>query len=659
MTSAQQLFNGAVSALNGRNLPEAERLFKKLLRIDEKHVPALNLLTVVLMSMDRFSDAEKFIARAVKLNQSSDVSFYNYGLISKKLNKPQQALEQFSRALALNRNVPESWNNRGTIFNDLRNFEAALSDFEYATRLNVNYAEAHANKGNSLYELRRYDEALAAYDRALSLRPELVEAWVGRGNVLNRLKRHDDATLAYARVQALKPDFDFIKGLVVHQKMLCCDWSDLARLVDEITADLLAGRKSAEPFGLLAVARSEESMQRCAQLWNRSKYPGTASALSRRKAGADDRIRVGYLSSDLRDQATSHLIVGMLEAHDKSRFEIVAIDNGWDDNSPVRVRINSAVSKVVDISRLSDIAAAERIREEQIDILVNLNGYFGDERTGVFANRPSPIQVNYLGFPGTLGADYMDYIVADKWVLPPDNMRYYNEKVVYLPDSYQANDRNRAIGIAPSSREECGLPAEGVVFCCFNNNYKITPWVFDSWARILNRVNGSVLWLIEDNPAAADNLRKEAGRRGLDSSRLVFAGRLPLADHLARHALADLFLDTAPCNAHTTASDALWAGLPVLTRIGETFAGRVAASLLNAAGLPELITQSSEAYEALAIELTQDRERLASFKERLQRNRLTMPLFDTRRYTDHIETGYREMYRRHQAGLPPDHIEVH
>ncbi len=334
------------------------------------------------------------------------------------------------------------------------------------------------------------------------------------------------------------------------------------------------------------------------------------------------------------------------------------IDNGWDDRSEIRKRINASAHKIIDIRGLSDASAAEAIRENEIDILINLNGYFGEERTRVFAQRPAPIQVNYLGFPGTLGAPYIDYIIGDQIVVPPDHRKFYTEKTVYLPHCYQANDCKKVIGSYKITRVDCGLPDNAFVFCCFNNNYKIVPTVFESWMRILDRIDDSVLWLTEDNAAAALNLKQEASARGIGPERLVFAKRLPLADHLARHRLADLFLDTLPYNAHTTGSDALWAGLPVLTLIGETFAGRVGASLLSAIGLPELITSTPQEYETLAIELAKSPEKMATIRHKLANNRLTTPLFDTPQFTRHIEAAYVAMYERFRSNMPVEHIYI-
>lgn len=657
MNSPDRTFQEALAALNARNLPAAERLFRDVLQGEPQHVPALNLLTAVLMAAERFGEAEPFIERAVRLNQGSDVSFYNYGLIAKRLHKPDQALAHFDRALRLNGAVPDTWNNRGTVLNDLRRYEAAIADFDRAIALNPALVPAFCNKAKSLDRLGRFDEALAVYDRALALGPNFAEAWFGRGHVCNRLLRYDDAADAYSKAAQLDPRLPFARGLALHQKMLCCDWSGLAAEVDGIAQDISARKPSADPFGWQGLATSEASLQFCARIYNEHKHPPVKAEPAAPRERAGGKLRVGYLSGEFRDQATSQLIVGTLECHDRSRFAVYGFDNGWDDRSPIRRRIDGALDEMVPIAGLGDAAAAEAIVARQIDILVNLNGYFGEQRTGVFARRVAPIQVNYLGFPGTLGAPYMDYIVADRGVIPPGSRGHYDEKVVYLPHTYQANDRQRPAG-GDCVRADYGLPERGFVFCCFNNNYKIMPAQLDAWAAILKAAGDSVLWLLQDNAVAASNLRCEAQARGLEANRLIFAERIASSAHLARHRLADLFLDTLPYNAHTTASDALWAGLPVLTQVGTTFPGRVAASLLNAAGLPELITATAEDYVRTAIDLAADPARLAAVKDKLQRNRLTAPLFDTALFTRHLEDAYWQMHRRYLAGLAPDHLEV-
>ncbi|HEX7883613.1 MAG TPA: tetratricopeptide repeat protein, partial [Afipia sp.] len=507
----------------------------------------------------------------------------------------------------------------------------------------------------------RFDDALAAYRQALALKPDIVESWTGAGLTLHKLKRHDESATAYEAARKLNPSYPFLKGILLHQRMLACDWRDIGNLVKEIEDDIAAGRLSAEPFGWQGLATSDQSLRKCAELYNAAMFPADRNVPVARPDNGDktrQRINIGYLSGEFRAQATSILMTGVLEQHDTSRFEVTAFDNGWDDGSDIRKRIAAAVHRIVDLRSLTDAQAVHAIRDSGIDILVNLNGYFGDDRTAVFAQRPAPVQVNYLGFPGTLGAAYIDYIVADAIVIPDTQRPFFTEKVVHLPDSYQANDRTRAIADRAFTRDELGLPPDGFVFCCFNNNYKITPQTFDGWMRILERVPGSVLWLIEDNPVASANLRKEAAARAIAPGRLVFAPRMPLPEHLARHRYADLFLDTLPYNAHTTASDALWAGLPILTCKGDTFAGRVAASLLASVGLPELVTSSQADYERTAAELATQPDRLTALRKKLADNRLTAPLFDIVRFTRHLEQAYAAMHARRKAGQKPDHIVI-
>ncbi|HEY9029384.1 MAG TPA: hypothetical protein VIP05_34175, partial [Burkholderiaceae bacterium] len=384
----------------------------------------------------------------------------------------------------------------------------------------------------------------------------------------------------------------------------------------------------------------------CAGNWSAANSSAQPALVARGAALGNARIRVGYLGGEFRNQATSILAAELFELHDKSRVEIVMFDNGWDDGSTLRQRMNAAFDEVVSISALTDDAAARAIAERRIDVLVNLNGWFGLGRTGVFARRPAPLQVNFLGFPGTLGAGYLDVIVADADVIPPGEETAYVEHVLRLPHSYQPNDRRRAIAAAPT-RASLGLPEGATVFACFNNTYKITPATFATWMRILAAVDGSVLWLLQDNDAASANLRAAAASRGIAANRLHFAPRIRLDEHLARHACADLFLDTLPYNAHTTASDALWAGLPVLSCRGTTFPGRVGASLLHALGLAdELLVDDVAAFEARAIALAREPARLTRLRERLAHARATAPLWDTPAYARALEALYAQALGR-------------
>ncbi|HWP25557.1 MAG TPA: tetratricopeptide repeat protein [Xanthobacteraceae bacterium] len=683
----QQLLQQAMAALKAGALAEAERGFAAFLQRYPKHPAALNLYGTLLAHMARWSEAERALRRAIKAGAASDATFYNYGLVLKELGRPEDAHEAFSRAIALNPSVPETWNNRGTVLNDLRRFEEAIDDFKRAIALKPTYVEAHYNMGRSLAELRQYEQSLAAYDAALALNPNFINAWFNRGKTLLQLKRYDDALACYQKVLAaqpnnaeawfdtgainfqtknyresfaaydrafrLNPDMKFVAGRRLQTKLFICDWSNLAAEVEDLLVRLRAGRPAALPFDLLAVRCAAADQRRCAQIHRQEEIPPAAIRLSNAKPYPRDRLRLAYVSADFHSHATAVLIAELIELHDRSRFEILGVSLGPDDGSDMRRRLVQAFDRFVDAGGLSDLEAARTLHRLGADIAVDLKGYTQDSRPAIFAYRPAPIQVNYLGYPGTMGVDFIDYILADPVVLPFDQQPFYTERIVHLPDTYQVNDRKRPIAARTPTRQELGLPQHGFVFACFNNSYKITPEVFSVWMRLLAACDGAVLWLLRDNAAAETNLRSAAQGHGIDPARLVFADRRPLEQHLARHRAADLFLDTLPYNAHTTASDALWAGLPVLTCLGETFAGRVAASLLNAAGLPELVTTNLADYEALAQKLAREPQRLAAIKAKLAQNRETCALFDTPRFVRHIEAAYLRMWEIFQRGEPP------
>jgi predicted O-linked N-acetylglucosamine transferase (SPINDLY family) len=612
----------------------------------------------VLRELKRYDESFVAYDRALALKPDSAKAWLGRANTLATLARYEEAAATYENALALDPDLAEALVGYGNVLRQFDRCEKALAVYNEALSLNPELATAMLGRANALYDLKRYDDAAVSYDSALALDSSLAGAWFGRGNVFNVKRQHGEAADRFAETLKADPQFPFVKGMLLHQKLLCCDWRDVDNLAAQIDEDIASNRLSAEPFGWQGVSQSQRSLQLCAELYNEKNYRPNITPAGWRSFGQNRKIRLGYSSGELREQATSHLIIGVLEMHDRAQFEIYAFDNGWDDQSDTRKRIQDAVPNIVNIRGLDDESAAAAIRESEIDILINLNGYFGEHRTRLFAHRPAPIQVNYLGFPGTLGAPYMDYLIADQHVIPPNDKGFYSEKIVYLPDCYQPNDHCREIGTHVFTRGECGLPEQGFVFCCFNNNYKIMPDLFERWMRILKRVEGSFLWLIEDNVSVPSNLRKEARAKSVNPERIVFAKRIHPSEHLARHRVADLFLDTLPYNAHTTASDSLWAGLPVLTQAGETFPGRVAASLLRTLGLPELIALTPQAYEDLAVELAINAKRLADIRIRLARNRLTSPLFDTKLYTQHLEAAYSTMYMRRRADLPPDHIVI-
>jgi len=651
-------FRQALALHRGRRLDAAERLYRDILAEDPRHFDALHLLGLVEYETGRLPAAVASMRAAIAVRPDFAPAFVNLGLALQKLRDFDEALASYDRALALRPDYAEAHYNRGNALLDLKRLEDAVASFDRALSLEPGRVQALYNRGIALLEMERPEDALASFDRALAQKPDYAQALYNRAVALQHLRRQEDVAASLARLVALAPDFPFAPGMLLHARMHCCDWSRFESSLDAVNEGVRARKKVAEPFGYLGMADSAADLRICAEVFAAERSPVAPVAMWKGETYGNAKIRIGYVSGELRHQATSILIGELFELHDKSRFELIAIDNGRNDASALRGRIERAMSEIVDITRLGDREAAAAIRDRKIDLLVNLNGYFGRERQRVFSYRPSPVQVNYLGYPGTLGAPYFDYILADHRVIPPGHDAFYTEKVVRLPDSYQVNDRQRAIAERTPARAELGLPDAGFVFCCFNNSYKITPRVFDVWMRLLSALPGSVLWLLEGNAGAVRNLRDEAQRRGVAPERLVFAPRMDLPAHLARHRQADLFLDTLPCNAHTTASDALWAGLPLLTCLGGTFAGRVAASLLDAVGLPELVTDSLDGYEARALALARAPGELARLKERLARNRFTCPLFDTERFRRHIEAAYVTMWERYERGLPPASFAV-
>jgi len=495
-------------------------------------------------------------------------------------------------------------------------------------------------------------------DRGIALKPDLAEAYQTKGNVLRALRSYDEALGCYEKAAAADPNLPYILGDVLYTKSYLCNWQGLDAVFNRLIAGVDAGKTVSKPFPLVTTPVSALQQRKCAEICIRDKYPAAPSPLWKGERYTHDKIRIGYFSADFHNHATSYLMAKLFELHDRSRFEVIGFSFGTSPPDDMRARLEKAFDRFIDVSAESDGQIATLARNMEIDIAVDLKGFTKDLRTGIFALRPAPVQVNYLGYPGTMGASYIDYIIADHVVVPEEHKQYYTEKVAYLPGSYQVNDSSRKISDKIFTRREFGLPEEGFVFCCFNDNYKITPAAFDIWMRLLHKVPGSVLWLFASNPTALKNLYAEARLRGIGEERIVFASRMELLDHLARHRLADLFLDTFPCNAHTTASDALWAGLPMVTYLDQAFAGRVAAGLLNAVVLPELVARSHAEYESLALELATHPEKLSAIKAKLVQNRETTPLFNTELFAKNIEAAYIKMWEKARAGAAPDHIYV-
>jgi len=655
---ASALYNRGHILADLRRFADAVASYDRALTLQPDFVEALSSRGIALLALERYCEALESLDKALGLRSDDPEILNNRGVALWHLKRASEARASYDQALAMAPNHAATLVNRAFLFQEQGEFNAALADYDKAIAAEPGNARAWNGSGSVLHTLKRNKEALAHFDKAVALDPASADALVNRSHL--RWSEQGDYHGAISDLEAalaIEPGYTYGRGELLHLKMYAADWEDLDSQNAAIDDAVRHGERAVRPFVYQALSCSPADLQACSRIFANHLFPAPAGDAPR-FAHAHGRIRIGYVSGEFREQATAYLMAGLYELHDREKFEIIAIDSGGGDTSPMRARLEAAFDKIIPISQLSDSEAANRIRAEEIDILVNLNGYFGTPRMGVFARRAAPIQVNYLGFPATLGVPYIDYILADRVVIPEDERRHYDEQVVYLPHSYQANDRKRAIADQVPSRAELGLPADGFVFCNFNQSYKITPYVFDRWMKILSAVEGSVLWLLHSAPPFRDNLTRAAQAHGIAPERVVFGASLPLERHLARLKQADLFLDTLPYNAHATASDALWAGVPLLTCRGTTFPGRVAASLLDAVGMPELITPSLDDYETRAIALARDPAAIAGLKEKLARNRLTQPLFDTDLFRRNIEKAYSGMWEAWCGGGPPQGFAV-
>ena len=653
----ESLLQNAQRMHRAGNFAEASRLYAEVLRLDPRQFEALCALGFLRFQAAQYHEAERLMGRAVEINPRVAEAYFIQGCCLHRLNRIEDALTAFGHAVANKPGYVEALINRGAALMALNRPAEALKDFRMVLAVSPAIAGVWSNCGGILQNLNRHEEALACFDRALAIDPDLTEALANRGAALLALKRFGEAAHAFEKLLSVHPELPDVQGHLVFCRLQCCDWRHLTQDRADIASDVAAGKSVIQPLINARLSDSPADQMQCARIFAR-RWPASPNALWRGEPYHHAKIRVAYISADFCDHATSWLAAGLFEHHDKSRFETLAVSLFADDGSEMRARTRTAFDAFIDAERKTDAEIAGFLHRMEVDIAVDLMGFASGCRPGILALRPAPIQVNYLGYPGTMGASYVDYILADRIVIPDEHRRFYTEKIAILPDTYQCNDSKRRIAETTPSRAEAGLPAQGFVFCCFNDPSKITPEIFGVWMRLLKDVDGSVLWLLENNPEATRNLRREAEARAVDGSRLIFAPHMKLAEHLARHRLADVFLDTLPYGAHTTASDSLWAGVPVLTCMGTSFAGRVAASLLHAIAMPELITNSLEDYAALALKLAREQTELAAIRTKLAGNRDTCPLFDTVRFTRNFEAALATMHRRQQNGESRGHFAV-
>ncbi len=651
-TYAEAQFNLGIVLHQKHELDAAEAAYRRVISLNPGIAVVHNNLGAVLKDQGLLDNALAAFENAIKLKADHAEAFYNRGTVLQQQAKLEDALAAYARAVALRKDYTDALNNAGIVLQELGRAGEAVDLYGRLIELMPAHADAYNNMGTALLAERRADEARAAFEQALVERPDFPEAFYNLGNARRELGNLTGAIAAYRDALRLRPDYTDAFSQLIYHRAQACEWDDYeadqAKLVD-----MVRHGARAPPFYLLSTSASAADQLICAQQWIEPIKPPPEAVFHYGASIERRRIRLGYLSGDLHQHATAQLMAELFEYHDRERFEVFAYSYGPDDNSPMRARLCSAFDRFVDIRALSHREAARLIHADKVDILVDLKGYTHHARPAISAYRPAPVQVSYLGYPATLGADFIDYIIVDPFVVPGSQQPFFSERLVHLPGSYQVNDRRREVAKARTSRQDHGLPTEGLVLCSFNNSYKISPVFFDIWMRLVRSIPGSVLWLLEANELVQGNLRSEAEKRGVDPGRLIFAPLVPSAEHLGRHRHADLFLDTLPCNAHTTASDALWAGLPVLTCSGDTFAGRVASSLLMAIGMPELVTGSPEEYEQTALALAYTPQRLTALRQKLANNRNASALFNLPKCTENIEAAYARMWQAWLSGQKP------
>ena len=617
-------YNEAVDLHRAGQIKKAKVICLEILEDEPKNFDILHLLGIISFQLNDYKKSSELISQAIKVNPNDAEVYNNMAIVSKKLNQLDIAYTNYCNAIKLKPDYAEAHNSCGVILKELKKDDDAIKSFNLAIKFKKNYAEAYYNLGHIFFERKKYNEALQNFYESYKINPQL----------------------------------DYLLSSIIITKHSVCEWSSFDKDLLDLKNNILNEKKKINPFLTLSFYESPQLQKISAEIFVKNEYDGKNIQNHKFVNETKQKIRIAYYSADFRNHPMSYLLAHLYELHDKNKFEVIGISFGPDKDDEMLKRVSNAFDEFYDVRLKTEEEIVKFSRELKIDIAIDLMCFTKYHKFGIFVKKCAPIQINYLGYPGTSGTKYLDYIIADKVLIPKESQKYYSEKIVYLPDTYQANDSTKKISDKVFTREELGLPKNSFVFCCFNNNYKITPQVFDIWMRLLKRVKNSVLWILSEDVNISKNLKNEIKIRGIDFNRIVFAERIKMTEHLARQKVADLFIDTFPYTGHTTASDALWVGLPVLTRIGESFASRVSASLLNAIDLSELVTSSEKQYEDIAVELATNPIKLKEIKNKLKNNRNTKPLFNTQIFTRNMEKAYSLMYERYLKNLPLDNIEI-
>lgn len=630
---------------------------------DPNSFPILHDLGAALASVGNLNEGLTYLERAAKLEGTSCELFFNIGRIYDANFDYKNALEFYKKSLSLKNDFIPAIINKGIAHYELKEFNLALLSYEAALKIAPDMWEIWLNLGNLFQHTEQLIKSISAYDKALALSPQNSEVLASKSDVYQRLRRYQDAISSMEEALIVNPHFAYLPGALLHSKMCICDWADFQNAKTQLCNAVVLGERASPPFPLLAITDDERIHLKASQTWSIDRMPSPLPAL--RPWPKKSKIRLAYYSADFHQHATAILILDLFKFHDAENFELCLFSYGPNTQDSLQQSIASLAFQFIDAREMSDDDIVNLSHELKIDIAIDLKGYTEKSRASIFSKRAAPVQISFLGYPGTLGTTFFDYIVADSQLIPVEQQRFYTEKIIYLPSSYQINSDTRTLSLKQFSRLDFKLPENGFVFCSFNHNYKITPEIFAIWMSILNNTENSVLWLLADNAIAASNLSAEAQRLGINSDRLIFTQRLSLPEHLSRHKLADLFLDTTPCNAHTTASDALWAGLPVLTCVGQSFASRVSSSLLTALNLPELVCTNIADYEQKAISLAQNPAAIGGLKSKLSESIKSSSLFNSQEFTKNIEAAFQQVYEislngREVKNLHPiDYLESH
>ncbi|MDC6451846.1 tetratricopeptide repeat protein, partial [Alphaproteobacteria bacterium] len=649
--------NLGISFQGNYNFSQAIDAYHQAISINPQYFNAYYNLGHVLQLQNKYAEALKSYKKAILLKPDYVEAYNNIGLIFQELNKFEESMDSFKKAISIRSNYPEAYNNMGLALQKQNKFIEALEFYRHAITLKPNYAEAFNNLGLAFQGQGNLNKAAENYNKALSLNINYGDAYYNLGNVFKDLSKREDALKNYKKAILLNPRNQLARTQKLHQQAHVCDWVSIEE-DQNLIPDLGITDQYIDPFTLISLEDAPRRHKLRGEIFSKIKFQKNILPTIIHPKHKPDRIRVGYFSADFCEHPVAYLIARTLELHDRNKFEIYAYSYTEKKNDKMHKRIMEAVDFFEDVSNLNDKQVALRARQDKIDIAIDLTGYTTNSRTGIFSYRPSPIQINYLGYPGSLGTNFIDYIIGDKNLIPKYSEKNFTEKIIKLPNSYMATDNTRIISKTKMYRHQLGLPDDAFVFCCFNNNYKITSVEFDIWMRLLSRVNKSVLWLRRSNEWSEENFLNEAKKRNIDTFRIIFADRIDMDQHLARHKHADLFLDTFNFNAHTTATEALWSGLPLITKSGEGFASRVAGSLLKCLDLDELVTTSSKDYEDLIFELATNPRKLRILKQKLKLNINSKPLFNSELFTKHLEKGYSLVYQRYFQGNLPGTINV-